>query len=130
MTDLYSIIKDMGLPVDVEEHAKDCTCGCSYLEMVNMQNAAWVEALKKISVEEVLEKPDQHFEFICEWFQKGHDNALKQGRKESALLWADGLTQIKYYYNLANSRVVKPQDHHCHFIPCPVCEAKAKEAAE
>ena len=39
-------------------------------------------------------EPETSFEFICEWFLKAQENARKQGRHDSAKLWADGLEHL------------------------------------
>ena len=54
MTSIYSLIKDMGLPVDKDIfNARNDIFKAPNLGF-NQANAAWVEALKKISVEDVL----------------------------------------------------------------------------
>ena len=45
-------------------------------------------------------KPCVSFETVCEWFEKAKNECVKQGRKESALLWLDGLKYLKYYNTL------------------------------
>jgi hypothetical protein len=45
-------------------------------------------------------EPPVRFEFICEWFEKAINNAQKMGRQESALLWKDGLSYLKYFHAL------------------------------
>ena len=34
------------------------------------------------------------FDFVRDWFIKAADGAKRQGRKDSALLWKDGLAQL------------------------------------
>ena len=46
-----------------------------------------------------MKKPDTSFEFIEEWFLKAAENAQKQGRNESALLWRDGLQHLRYMHD-------------------------------
>lgn len=41
-------------------------------------------------------KPDVGFDFVVEWFSKAHQNALRQGKKDSAALWKDGVDYIQY----------------------------------
>jgi len=47
-----------------------------------------------------MDKPLNSFEFIETWFEQASNVAKKQGRKDSAALWEDGLKQLRYYKSL------------------------------
>ena len=53
--------------------------------------------MKIYDKDKVAREPETSFEFIEEWFQKAIDGALGQGKKESALLWKDGLEHLRYF---------------------------------
>lgn len=40
-------------------------------------------------------EPTQSLEFVCEWFERAHKNAAAAGKKDAAVLWGDGLDQIR-----------------------------------
>ena len=44
---------------------------------------------------------DVKFETVVEWFEKAKNNAEKSGKRESAMLWNDGLAWLKYWHHLA-----------------------------
>lgn len=41
------------------------------------------------------EGPTQSLEFVCEWFERARKNAAAAGKKDAAVLWGDGLDQIR-----------------------------------
>ncbi len=43
-----------------------------------------------------MKRPDTSFAFVVEWFEKAVKAAESQGKKDSALLWKDGLQHLKY----------------------------------
>lgn len=40
------------------------------------------------------DKPEIRFEIICEWFEKAARECKRQGKRDSAMLWADGLDHL------------------------------------
>ena len=44
-----------------------------------------------------MNKPATSFEFIAAWFEKAQANAALQGKKDSAMLWRDGLEHLHHF---------------------------------
>lgn len=42
-----------------------------------------------------------NFEVVVQWFEKCKQSAERQGKKESAILWHDGLEWLKYWHQEA-----------------------------
>jgi len=49
-----------------------------------------------------MNKPATSIDFTCEWFAKAADAANKQNRRDSAALWNDGLSHLKYQQRRIN----------------------------